>query len=332
MRVFLCSPWIPPEWVRAFGHEPRGVWFSDSLSEQLPPESAGGCEFAHSVVDLCLREPESAFVFATHCDQLRRSFDRFSTSARVFLFNLPSSAQSPSSARLYASELERLGHFLTRIGGRWPAEEAIARTFDQAGHSRAQLASAAGSLPASDLMEALVQQLEKGEVNPLPSPLCATTSSDAVPLALIGGSLPRHRWPLLRHIEKLGGRIVLQAAEPGERNLWVSPGAAAVTRTPPPAGLAAWAVRVAEMWNEQVVDVYRRPNDALYTWLKERLRAREVRGILLWHYTWCDLWRAEAQTLRETFGLPLLQLEADASAGPISRIMGRIEAFLESLR
>ena len=78
------------------------------------------------------------------------------------------------------------------------------------------------------------------------------------------------------------------------------------------------------------VDVFQRPNTRLYDWLRERLTARQARGIVLWHYVGCDLWRAEAQPLREAFGLPVLLLDADEAAP--QRNTGRLEAFLESLR
>jgi hypothetical protein len=44
----------------------------------------------------------------------------------------------------------------------------------------------------------------------------------------------------------------------------------------------------------------------------------------------CDLWRAESESLREAFGLPVLLLSAE-EASP-SRSISRLEAFLESLR
>jgi hypothetical protein len=83
---------------------------------------------------------------------------------------------------------------------------------------------------------------------------------------------------------------------------------------------------------DNCVDVFQRPNTRLYGWLRERLAARKVRGIMLWHYVGCDLWRAEAQPLREAFGLPVLLLDANEAAGDASRQAGRIQAFLESLR
>jgi hypothetical protein len=56
-----------------------------------------------------------------------------------------------------------------------------------------------------------------------------------------------------------------------------------------------------------------------------------VRGIILWHFTGCDLWRAEAQTLRETFSLPVLLLEAGTEPGAAPRELNRLQAFMETL-
>ena len=83
---------------------------------------------------------------------------------------------------------------------------------------------------------------------------------------------------------------------------------------------------------ENIVDVFQRPNTRLYAWLGERLAARGARGIVLWVHTGCDLWRAEAQTLRETFRLPVLLLEAGEVLTGFPREAGRIQAFVEMLR
>jgi len=81
-----------------------------------------------------------------------------------------------------------------------------------------------------------------------------------------------------------------------------------------------------------IADVFQRPNTRLYAWLKARIEARHVRGIVLWHFTGCDLWRAEAQTLRETLGLPVLLLQAGGEPGTTPRDVNRIEAFAETLK
>jgi len=57
-----------------------------------------------------------------------------------------------------------------------------------------------------------------------------------------------------------------------------------------------------------------------------------VRGIVLWCFTGCDLWRAEWQTLREACHLPVLLLETDDAAGLAPRDVSRLQAFVETLQ
>ena len=46
----------------------------------------------------------------------------------------------------------------------------------------------------------------------------------------------------------------------------------------------------------------------------------------------CDLWRAEAESLREAFSLPLLVLESHDMRSIAPREAHRLQAFIESLR
>jgi benzoyl-CoA reductase/2-hydroxyglutaryl-CoA dehydratase subunit BcrC/BadD/HgdB len=131
-------------------------------------------------------------------------------------------------------------------------------------------------------------------------------------------------WPLLDCVEAAGGQVVLHATEPGERTIMPNLGAAADAGDP--------RTVLADHYFEHVVDVFQRPNDRLYAWLRPRLAERRVRGLVLWAHVGCDLWRAEAASLREAFGLPLLLLEAHTTCGVAPRDLNRLEAFLESLR
>jgi hypothetical protein len=162
---------------------------------------------------------------------------------------------------------------------------------------------------------------------------------------------------LLDVVEKAGGRVVLNATEAGERSLWPASslddaqtgtaersvcaaetpvdqtglGSAGTVSLPGSCSVnAALLARLARGYITNCVDVFQRPNTRLYDWLRKRLTARQVRGIVLWHYVGCDLWRAEAQPMREAFGLPVLLLDADEAAP--NRNNGRLEAFMESLR
>jgi benzoyl-CoA reductase/2-hydroxyglutaryl-CoA dehydratase subunit BcrC/BadD/HgdB len=336
MEVFYTSPWVPPEWIKAHGFEPRGLWFAEDLEAQPPPGSAGVCGFAHMAMRFADRHADAAVVFSTHCDQLRRAFDAVSgpASQHRFLFNLPATWQSAAATRLFTCELERLGRFLVRLGGQAPSAEALAETMNHYGSARRRLAEAAPHVPARAYAEALARFHWNGSVS-LPPALWSNDRS--VPVALVGSPLLRAHWRVMDMIEGAGGRVVLNATEAGERSLFYE---AAVEQAPATkTGLAplralhkATLEELARLCLDKCADVFQRPNTRLYDWLRARLAPRHVRGILLWHYVGCDLWRTEAQPLREAFGFPVLLLEATEAASEALRQSGRIEAFMESLR
>ena len=204
----------------------------------------------------------------------------------------------------------------------------------QHGSARRRLLEAATSVTARAYAEAIARFHRDGSVN-LSAP--GQDNEGATAVALVGGPLPRAHWHVMDLIESAGGRVVLNATEAGERSLFYE---AAVQETPgaqaelPPLRALPTATPedLARLCLDNCADVFQRPNTRLYSWLRPRLESRQVRGIVLWHYVGCDLWRAEAQPLREAFGLPVLLLEATDAAGEAPRQAGRIEAFLESLR
>jgi hypothetical protein len=335
MLVYLTSPWIPAAWVRAHGLEPRGVWFAPDFGSNGAALSAGVCAFSDSVVSLAENHPEAAVVFSLHCDQLRRAFDSVPSqgSGRRFLFNLPATWQSPAALRLFESELERLGRFLIDLGGREPRPGELETLLSRSSEKSVQLLSAAMHLTARQFAEAVARFHWDGEIE-LPAENAAAGggggqnrtsirgfggSPGPIPVALLGGPLPRSQWRLLDALETAGARVALNATEAGERSLWSS------------SPLLALNQSLGRTCLDHMVDVFQRPNTRLYAWLEERIQARQARGIVLWAYVGCDLWRAEVQSLREAFALPVLLLDADEVANGWPRLTGRIEAFVESL-
>jgi benzoyl-CoA reductase/2-hydroxyglutaryl-CoA dehydratase subunit BcrC/BadD/HgdB len=338
MHVFFTSPWLPAEWIKAHGLEPRGVWFAEHFARQSLPLAAGVCAFANAAIHLAETHPDSAVVFTTHCDQLRRGFDaaRGPAPARTFLFNLPATWQSAAAEHIFMAELERLGRFLVSLGGHAPSPEELRRVLTEYASNRNRLLEAASGLPARQYAEAIARFHWDGSVEVAPGPerggpqpqRSRASTLPAIPLALLGGPLPRSQWALLDTLEHAGGRIVLNATEAGERSLWTSPD----LKPHSDDTVAALLGQLARNYLGHCVDVYQRPNTRLYDWLRERLQPRGVRGLVVWHYVGCDLWRAEVQSLREAFGLPVLLLDAAAAAEDSPRNAGRLEAFLEALR
>lgn len=328
MRVYYTSPWIPAEWIQAHGLESEGIWHAQDLGSWPLPLRDGVCPFAHTVRQFAEARPDSAVIFSTHCDQLRRSFDAAPQNGAVFLFNLPATWQTPAAEKLFILELQRLSRFLVKLGGRSPSKERLFQIMAEFAQARKHLLAQASTCPGQPFAEALARfhsggaDAVSGPKTPAPK-AAAPLFTNAIPLALVGGPLPSTHWNLFQAIERAGGSVVLNATETGERCLGVFPENHSSPEPLP---------QLARAYLAGCTDVFQRPNTRLYAWLQERLAARKVRGIILWHFLSCDLWRAETQSLRESFGLPLLALDATEQPFGSSRNTGRLEAFLESLR
>ncbi len=283
---------------------------------------AGLCAFAEAAVRFAEARPDSAVIFSTTCDQLRRGFDSaiLHGHRRVFLFNLPATWQTDAAGQIFRSELQRLGGFLSGMSGRSASPERLRKELLLSSRTRQRLLD---SVPASSprgFAEAMARFHWDGV-------FCQprdAESADQIPLALVGGPfLPRH-WRLFEEIETSGGRVALNATEAGERSL-----TPAFEPGDPPALPFETLVRG---YLDNIVDMFQRPNLRLYSWLRERLADRQIRGVVLWHYTGCDLWRAEARTLREVLALPVLLIEAGDEPGLAPREITRLQAFIEMLR
>jgi hypothetical protein len=322
MDVFLTSPWIPAEWIRAHGLQPRGIWSAENFQRGALPLSAGVCAFAEAAVRFAEVQTDSAVIFSTACDQLRRGFDAaiLHGQRRAFLFNLPATWQTAAAGQIFRSELERLGQFLLAIGGRAPTPEMLRQEMQQSSRTRKCLLESAPASSPRGFAEAVARFHWDGAFSPPPP----AAPANQIPLALVGGPFLAPHWKLLDEIEAAGGRVVLNATETGERSL--SPAFEFEAGANHPFDVLVHG------YCDNIVDVFQRPNTRLYSWLKPRLASRQVRGIVLWHFTGCDLWRAEAQTLRETFGLPVLLLEAGGEPGNAPRELTRLQAFVETLK
>lgn len=243
----------------------------------------------------------------------------------AFLFNLPATWQTAVSRRLYRSELNRLSQFLQRHGGCVPTTDDLHREMCNQHWLRQELQQRLEHGAARQMTEAMAA-LFSGV--PLPRQI-VNADQQGIPLAIVGGPLCALQWDVFDLIESMGGRVVLNAVEPGERCL--------LPPLPPAARAPGQSIErmlsiLSDHYFDHVIDVFQRPNSRLYGWLQNRLAMRSVRGIVLWVHVGCDLWRAEAASLREAFELPVLVLDVPDLGGCCLRDRTRIGAFVESLR
>ncbi len=325
--VFLTSPWIPAEWVKAHGLEPRAAIFAAGFGRRPAPLGAGICAFAESTVQFAKGSNELTVVFTSHCDQLRRAFDTLpaGTRKRCFLFNLPATTRGPAARRIFRAELERLGRFLLGVGGRAPEPCQLEARMVACEIARVRLRDAAAHRVGREYASMLKRFHWNGSSE---TPAASTNIADRVRLAVIGGPLGPDN-ALWKQIEASGADVVLNASEWGERSLGRP---ASPAPGPTYNAYADPLERLTDDFFQRCIDVFQRPNESLYDWFLPRLEQRRARGIIVWHYFGCDLWRAEAQTLRQRCAMPLLVLEADESGSALERQCNRVQAFVEALK
>ena len=144
--VATASPFVPPEWIAAFGLVPwwwpSRPWRTDGATAARPlppgrPSQFGGsgavprgiCPFAAAAGHLAASGDLAAVVLATTCDQMRYAATASEDpKAPLFLFNVPATWQTAAARGLYRAELLRLGRFLVGLGGREPSAATLAET------------------------------------------------------------------------------------------------------------------------------------------------------------------------------------------------------------
>ena len=277
-RVLYVSPFIPAEWIAAHGMTPSRIVPAADSHAGLPE---GVCAWARNFAAAVEREPDAAAIFTTTCDQMRRMAEvvRRRGRAATFLFNVPASWKSAQAQEMYLSELGRLGKFLVELGGTAPGNDLLTTTMLQYEDRRREMAA----------VRALSRENTPG-----------------IPIALVGGPLSKEHLGLFDLVESAGGFVALDATETGERCM---PGV--IDRRK--AALHPMECLL-DAYFRTIPDAFRRPDNALFDWLGVKIRERGIRGILLRHYTWCDIWHAQARRLKEWAEVPVVAVScADGS-------------------
>ncbi|MBN2588698.1 MAG: 2-hydroxyacyl-CoA dehydratase [Sedimentisphaerales bacterium] len=323
-KVIYTCPYVSAEWIAAYGLKPcRIVPYSNGTNSGII-RTEGLCPYVRDFINNLNEKEECIAVFTTLCDQMRRGFDivtsRLDTPA--FLMNIPSTWQTIASQKLYLDELKRLGNFLVQSGGKTPSDETLAEGMLKYNKARKSILEMNDKLSALQYAQLLEQFGKNGpdEVGRMGfSPCCSS-----IPLAIVGSPLLKHDFEILEITELLGGRIVLNATENGERGL-CSP----FNKRKLKENLL---MELADTYFNSIHDASRRPNSELYKWLKINLVEREVKGIIFHRNIWCDIWHAELQRLKDWIDLPVLDIESTGDNQSTNQnTINRIRAFLEML-
>ena len=323
-KVVCGSPYVPVEWIRAHGLEPRRLNHQGTKPGK-PIEGEGGvCPYMRTFVNSALEDPDVlAVILATACDQMRRGADLAARRSEtpVFLMNIPTACRIPSAHTLYASELKRLGRFLISLGGTEPDHEMLSSVMQDFNQKRQELISKEMVLTGKEFDQVLDDSYDPEEATEGVPPYLEFEGKAAI--ALIGAHLLPRDLELFDMITDCGGVVALNGTDSGER---VVPGffSTQKLRSDPMQALS-------EAYLDTIPDIFQRPNDELFQWLQRMVESREVSGVILVRYTWCDHWHAEVSRLRECCAVPFLDLELNGEAVGESA-KGRLQAFMEILR
>ena len=297
--VYTC-PYVPAEWIAAHGLRPRRLIPLPREGTSIVARAEGLCPYARAFVNEAAAQGAVGIVVTTLCDQMRRVYDPLvrEIDTPAFLLNVPKTWQTVAAQRLYLDELQRLGRFLVRLGGRAPSNEQLAKAMTDVG------CAVHTSSPA---------RKENG-----------VHGTPYIPIAVVGGPLMQRDRVLFDLIEECGGRVVLDATETGRRGSHRAFDRRRLAEDP--------LMELADAYFS-IPDASRRPNSELYRWIREEMAKTNTKGVVFHHYVWCDAWRAELARLKEWASLPVLGLDSDGHGDAnLARLRTRIRAFLEMLQ
>ena len=81
----------------------------------------------------------------------------------------------------------------------------------------------------------------------------------------------------------------------------------------------------------QLPAIWKRPNDLFYDWFTQKIREKEIDGILLAQPVFCDLWHSQFYEFKNRFDIPALDIELDGRDSLPAAVVSRIQAFSETL-
>ncbi|MBI5725725.1 MAG: 2-hydroxyacyl-CoA dehydratase [Planctomycetes bacterium] len=304
VRVAYSCSYVPPEWISAYGLRPERLTV-DCSAEAAAKDCAGLarlqglCPYARAFAASVIAQQADAVIFTTLCDQMRRICELLPAewAAKTFLLNVPRTWQSAGAFRFYKEELVRLGGFLETFGGRAPSSDDLAALMSAADNDRQECRTlAAESFSQAD------RSLKR--------------------LALTGGPITTDDSWLPGVVRQHSGLVVLDATETGDLG------------QPGPFDHR----RLADDPFDELANAYfsiphpaRRPNDPFYAWLGENLAARQIQGIIIRRFTWCDTWAIEKNRMRERFSMPVVEVEACGGSGARARTHSRVQALMEAI-
>lgn len=303
---YIC-PFVPAELISAWGlspcrkklaGNPDGADVDAAHNSSVPRHnlSAGVCPIAESMLFEFSATAAAGVIFSTTCDQMRRAHEIFAErrpDVSTFLLNVPASWQDAACGKYYLAELDRLGEFLCKIGGRRPDDKTLA-----------------------DIIRTYAKLREENIV--------AESKKDCrIKVAIVGSELRREDDWIFSYVRDCGGEIVFDATCNGEMCLPSSVVPACVDDDP----LRALAEMYFDMPHPS-----QRPDSKFFDYVSANVERRKIDGVVLVRMSWCDTCHGFARRLKQKLALPFLEIsEADQADGK-AHIQNRLSAFMEMFK
>jgi len=324
--IYTC-PYVPAEWIAAHGLRPSRIVPAATATTGPLGRVEGVCPYVRRFVNEAITTRSACgVVVTTVCDQMRRAFDIVRQgNIPAFLMNVPNTWQHAGARQLYLEELNRLGRFLIRLGGKSLSNGDLSKIMLEYDTARRFILTTKGHLTSRQYSEAIAEFNQEGKCDIAGSLTDKKPRTDGIPLAIIGGPLLREDFEIFDVVETYGGRIVLDATESGERGMCARFDRRRLREAP--------VIELVDAYFGSIPDASRTPNSRLYDWLERELVCREVRGIIFQRYLWCDIWHGELHRLKQWADLPLLDIDVSGDEQALSaRTIKKIQAFLEMLQ
>jgi len=319
--LWNCS-YLPPELPLQAGFIPVRLKAKSGTTPRADRFlSANLCSYARAFLEQALSNgDDSLFLIADCCDSVRRLADALMRSfpGRVFLLFLP---RSPEHWPFFAGELRRLWEFLLEASERKLKENSLWEAIEVTAERRAKLREMEkgkfrGKIQPLDYFHAL-QSLNDFSQKFEPAPENESSENRAF---LLGTNLDDQEiWEIFQELNlRIVGDDLCYGEKQGEM-IWQS-------REGDPFDFLA-RLYLSRPPCPRMKNLEERWGD-----LSEKIRGRDVKGVLLFPTKYCDPFFYDLPILGEMFresGIPFVVLEQDYSQRPSQQLRTRIEAMLE---
>ncbi|MDH7600155.1 MAG: 2-hydroxyacyl-CoA dehydratase family protein [Sedimentisphaerales bacterium] len=291
--VIYNCPFVPAEWIKAHGLRPVRLNPRPSWGMHILGQIEGICPYALAFANHAAACDAGLVVFTTRCDQMRRVYELWKVCTGRPAFLL----NLPTCRQSAAAQRFYIDELL-RLG----------RYMEQFG----------GRRPTKPILAQIMLQANQDLETPV------SPNRGAVPVAILGGPLMNTDMVLFDTLASGGAYVVFDGTQGGTR---------CIHRPFDRRELCEDPLQELALAYLDIPDVFFRPNDGLYRWLKAQIDDTAVRGLILHHYIWCDKWKAECWRIRQWLPIPTVVLSNDGQTGLDSPgIRNRLSAFLEAIR